>query len=154
MRFIVIFDKVIKERKDQIIPYVGSPITFHTKASDALKFLVENLDQEIKNEKGEILHKEGDYARLRGEVKFRDTKEGLHLKFNESPIRFKSNEVVLDREKTWKDKLDDFLGNPLDHGPLVIKGLALSVEDIAWINNTLESIPNLTFIVKQTELKV
>jgi len=166
--------------KDRFISIKGSPMSFHTKCSDALKWLMIYQDEEHTDLLGN-LHTKGSYAALRGQIKFKameDKNDHSQLKIR---IAFLKNELIAneiiaqeivpltDQEKVreiqatvnldpnaWKGKLiKEFVEEPtykVSGKIYELKGLQLTLTDQAWVSNLLEQIPQCTFDIEPNRI--
>lgn len=169
-KFKQIFDRAIVNRKNIRIKIKGSPSSYHTKISDALKFLIMYEDKEHTDSLGNK-HEEGAYARLRGEIKFRQTINDpeyvmlsfLHL---ENQVNYEEMEAAKEtpdnkegKSGDWKEKLVEFIQNPQamlesKDKPFEISKLALSVTEQQAAEELLKQIPNAVFDVSDERILV
>ena len=68
MKFKGVFDQMVEDRKPKFVQCDGaSPAAFHTRLSDAFKYLADNADFAHETKEG-YQHKEGSYRELKNEV--------------------------------------------------------------------------------------
>lgn len=68
MKFKGVFDQMVEDRKPKFVQCDGaSPAAFHTRLSDAFKYLADNADFAHETKEG-YNHKEGSYRELKNEV--------------------------------------------------------------------------------------
>lgn len=125
-----LFDDVIVDRQDRFIevPLGKSTDGFRQKCTDALLYLMRELDYEHEDYKGRK-HVAGDYARLRGLIKIKyQSNNTLHLSFfvNNLVVKAKPTET----SDTWKQTIQEYLtNNLLVNKPLIIRNIELNNEE-------------------------
>lgn len=172
MRFKEIFDDAIATHADIRIKIRGSPSSFHTKCSDALKWLMLYNDFEHQDSKGR-LHKQDDYKKLRGEIKFKYTEQtdSVRLAFYTNDRSLVPEHFVLEpspqeqqaEEKLYTDRTDptiirsrlisEFIER-IQHfkttGAIYeLRDIKLSPDEEIWVKNILKQIEGLTYIVEE-----
>lgn len=175
LRFKKIFDIAVRDKKDLLINIKsGASITaFHTKCSDALKWLITYQDNEHVNTLG-VNHIPGSYQALRGGVKFKifeDKNDGNKIKIR---LAFFANELIQDEyigtelvtpsdedklvqvvqdnnttpDKWKKDLIKGFVENEEMHtsGKIFkLKNLNLTLEDQQWAKDILSQMDYIVY---------
>jgi hypothetical protein len=172
LRFKRIFDQAIVNRKNVRIKIKGSPVAYHTKCSDALKWLMLFQDQEHIDSLGNK-HEQGAYARLRGEIKFRHLEkdpEYIRLSFVhfEQEPAYQEMDVEAAQSKSldelrsenklqigesWKEKLlREFVESDDKSRVYKMEGLRLNEDEQAMAESILKQIPNCVFDVDEVRI--
>lgn len=145
LKFKPAFDDAIAERKDlKIFNNTGSNIEqFRVKVSEGLRYCMLHLDSEHKDYK-ERIHKEGDYARLRGECKIRtpsalESQDHVKLLFFLNYTKVLVSQVDETINDTWKEKLLDWIEKPIVNQPFSLRNLNLTESDVIEARSILLS---------------
>jgi hypothetical protein len=141
-------DKMLTSKNDQIFELEHFPSlrinSLYSRINQGIRFLLENMDTPDKK-----------YATWRAVIIVRNEKDAIRLSFNPAfkDVKFNAREVTPKTDRSYKDKIDDFLESN-DERILVIKDLALSTEEALTIINSLRQLEKINYEVTRESIRI
>lgn len=140
-------DKMLSSKNDQIFELSHFPSlrinSLYSRINQGIRFLLEVMDTPDKK-----------YATWRAIILIRNEKDAIRISFNPAfkDVKFASREVVPKGDRSYKEKVDDFLES--NEKVLIIKDLALSTDEALAMIASLKTLQGINYEVTRESIRI
>lgn len=141
-----IFDSILDEKESKLVNEQGCNFyTLRTKISDALRWLIDNLDKESVEGNDKFKYSNIDYARLRRCVQISPVSNGVLIRYDDSGIGINLGKAatmttvrdIKPERKKWREELDMYLEKPDSSEMFFKSGILISNDDRVEVEQML-----------------